>query len=471
MSKVTNIPKNEADEIFNIYNLEADKKQQIFDEFKQFKLQTSIRKFIKKTAKKIDVTELVLWSFFRLSYSLHVLFLENGEPFDEFFNNTIKAPILLNSPEIKKQIEDFDDIKKFITEIMGLIDFEFYKVRDINGIKQINIGYSMIVSLYIFKIEEKLILVDAGHSTPLFKNSFFKALKDLNIDIKDIDYCFITHEHPDHTGLIDVLKSNNPNIKIYMHDIAFKLAKLRLEMEDLDDPNKRQNQMQSQLVRYGMTIDELDMFSQRFGSGPIRMGFDYIEPDVILHDNETLFNGQLKILHTPGHSAGCICVLYLPKGQNRRILFTGDHILSDTTPNLNALMIPGAEKFNDENNFKDILDHYLKSLDRIDDLEPQIILAGHDDVIPDPHKRITEIKNHHQNRLYEISNIVHNNPLPPYQISLRHWEDLDGINKMFAIGECLVHLNYLEARGIIQKEEISGIIYYSAEKPWEKIEY
>ena len=53
MSKVTNIPKDEADDIFKIYNLKAKIKEQIFDEFKQFKLQTSIRKFIKKTAQKI----------------------------------------------------------------------------------------------------------------------------------------------------------------------------------------------------------------------------------------------------------------------------------------------------------------------------------------------------------------------------------------------------------------------------------
>jgi hypothetical protein len=104
-------------------------------------------------------------------------------------------------------------------------------------------------------------------------------------------------------------------------------------------------------------------------------------------------------------------------------------------------------------------------------LDPHIILAGHDDLIPDPHKRITEIKNHHQNRLYEISNIVYNNPLPPYQISMRHWEDLDGINKIFATGECLVHLNYLEDRGVVQKEEKDGVIYYSSKKPWDKIEY
>ncbi len=473
MSRVTNIPKDEADEIFNIYNLDTQKKEKIFDEFKQFKLQTSIRRFIKKTAKKIDIAEDVLWSVFRLSYSLHILYLENGESFDEFFNNTIKAPILLDFPEIKKQIKDFDDIKKFISEIMNLIDFEYYNVHDIDGIKQINIGYSMIVSLYIFKVENNLILIDAGHSMQYWKNAFYKALKDINIEVEDIDYCFVTHEHPDHTGMIDELKRINPNIKICMHEIAFKLAKQRLKMEDYNDPLKRFNQMRSQLIKNGMTEEELNSFSQRSGGrpGPGPMRFDYVEPDMILHDNETLFDGQLKILHTPGHSAGCICILYLPKGQNRRILFTGDHILSDTTPNLNALMIPGAEKFNEEHDFKDILDHYLKSLDRIDKLDPDIILAGHDEIIPDPHKRITEIKNHHQNRLYEISNIVCNNPLPSYQISMRHWEDLEGINKIFAIGECIVHLNYLEYRGIVQKEEKKGVIYFSSKKPWEKIQH
>ena len=125
-----------------------------------------------------------------------------------------------------------------------------------------------------------------------------------------------------------------------------------------------------------------------------------------------------------------------------------------------------------KNDFENILEHYLRSLDRIDELNSRIILPGHEQIIYEPHARITAIKNHHQNRLYEISKIIENNPLPPLQIALHHFgNDLDQMNKLLAISETLVHLDFLEFQNKVHKTMKNGRLLYWSEERWEKIAY
>jgi glyoxylase-like metal-dependent hydrolase (beta-lactamase superfamily II) len=466
MSRDLTFPRDKAERLINIYKLEANQKSLIFQEFNKFTLQTSVRQFIKKTSKRTELSEDLLQNFFWFSFDAYVLFLENGEPFNDFFNNKIKSPIVNEFPELKNFINDFDDFEKFFSQMLHLVDFEYYKVNSLEGINQINIGFSNIVSLYLFTIKDKVVLIDAGYSMKYWQNAFYKALNELKINLEDIDYCIITHEHPDHTGLVAELKRANPDVKICMHKLAYELAKLREISSENTNLEDRAKGMGELLISFGLEKEEVDLMFQRFGTG--RMRFEYFEPDLLLNENDRIVYDELQIVHSPGHSVGHICVYYPKKG----ILFSGDHILSKITPHLGTLIIPGASEFNKKNNFENILEHYLKSLDRIDELNSRIILPGHEQIIYNPHERIRAIKNHHQNRLYEISKIIENNPITPLQIALHHFGDnLDQMNKILAISETLVHLEYLEFQNKVQKTEKNGTLLYWSEDPWKKIKY
>jgi len=451
--------------LIKVYKIDLEKKNFIFQEFKRFIPQTSVRQFIKEMSRRIEVSEELLQFFFWGSCDSYTLYLEYDDSFDNFFNNTLKIPLVTEYPDLRKSIENFEDFKDFFSRLPDLIDFEYYKVFSIEDINQINIGFSNIVSLYLFKIKENLVLIDAGWSLQYWKNAFYKALDELRVALKDIDYCIITHEHPDHIGLVADLKKANPQVKICMHESAHELAKLRLESMKEENAQEATKGRANLLISYGLPKEEVNSMTQRFGRG---MGFEYIKPDLLLNNGDMIIDGEIQIVHSPGHSVGHICVYYPKKG----ILFSGDHILSKITPHLGTLVIPGAEEFNKKHNFENILEHYLKSLDQIDHLNSKAILPGHEQIIYNPHQRITEIKNHHQNRLYEISNIIHNKPLPPLQIALQHFgEDLDQMNKILAISETLVHLDYLEFQNKVKKIEKNGVLLYWSETPWEKIEY
>ncbi|MFW9867435.1 MAG: MBL fold metallo-hydrolase [Candidatus Thorarchaeota archaeon] len=466
MSRDLKIPRQDVERLLTIYKLEETQKNLIIQEFKKFQPQTSIRRFIKEVSKRTDLPKDLLQNFFWFSRDTYVVFQESDEPFNECFNSNMKSPIENDFPDLAKEITDFDDLRKFFSRLLNLIDFEYYNVYSLEGINQVNIGFSNIVSLYFFTVNDKIVLIDAGYSLKYWQNAFHKALKELEINLGNIDYCIITHEHPDHVGLVPELKRANPNVKICIHKIAYELAKLRKQLGDDTNLEEKVKEREQLLISYGLEKEEVDLMMQRFGRGG--MDFEYFEPDLLLNNDERIIDDELQIIHSPGHSVGHICIYYPKKG----IMFSGDHILSKITPHLGTLAIPGAEEFNKKNNFQNILEHYLKSLDRIDEMNPRIILPGHEEIIYDPHERITAIKNHHQNRLYEISKIIKNNPLPPLQIALHHFgDDLDQRNRLLAISETLVHLDYLEFNNIVHKTKKNGILLYWSDERWEKIVY
>jgi len=306
MSRDLTIQRNGAERLIKIYKLDANQKNLIFHEFNKFTPQTSVRQFIKDVSKRTELSVDLLQNFFWSSFDAYVLFLESSEPFNEFFNNKIKSPIMNEFPDLEKDIHDFDELSNLYSRMFNLVDFEYYKVYSLEGINQINIGFSNIVSLYFFTVKDKLVLIDAGYSMKYWQNAFHKAINELQISLEDVDYCIITHEHPDHTGLVTELKRANPDINICMHKIAHELAKLRdnsIKNTNLEESAKERGEL---LISYGLKKDEVDLIIRRFGTGMWR--FEYFKPDLLLNNDDRIVDGELQIVHSPGHSVGHICV-------------------------------------------------------------------------------------------------------------------------------------------------------------------
>ena len=333
---------------------------------------------------------------------------------------------------------------------------EINKIEDVHQIK-IDVPWSVKnVSVYLFDHKGSKILFDSGFKMENWSKLFFSALNNINISIKDIDYCFISHNHTDHVGLAPTLKLKNPNLKILMHDITNETLKWETEKENLKEFDKEARKVAYQMIQYGFNEDQSEKAVQFLSYWPkLRQ---YQKPDIILHDGDKILN-DLEIIWTPGHSFGHICLF----NTKNKFLFCGDHILSRITPHIGNYVIP---KFLTEQyegyDFKNILSHYLSSLDRIDSLNPKIIFPAHQEIIYDPHKRISEIKEHHKNRLAEISRVIKDNPLTPLRISQLHFGDLDDTNSYLALSEVLGHLFFLENQGLVKSvEKNKKILYYS----------
>jgi glyoxylase-like metal-dependent hydrolase (beta-lactamase superfamily II) len=166
-----------------------------------------------------------------------------------------------------------------------------------------------------------------------------------------------------------------------------------------------------------------------------------------LKDGDTISIGDylFECIETPGHSKGHIC-LYEP---SKKILISGDHILVDITPNISL--------WSDERN---PLNEYLMSLDRVYNLDVELVLPGHKSIFRNHKERIRELKQHHQIRLNEVISILEKGRQNVFQIAsqmtwdvnYRSWDLFPSSQKWFAFGEAMSHLKYLEEEGKVGRE-------------------
>ena len=117
MSRDFKIPRDVAERLLDIFKLDVEQKNQIYQEFDEFPLQTSIRKFIKKVSKKTEISEGLLQNFFWRSFDMYTVFLENGEPFTEFLNN-VKSAIANEYPDLKNQINNVNDFENLLSQMI-----------------------------------------------------------------------------------------------------------------------------------------------------------------------------------------------------------------------------------------------------------------------------------------------------------------------------------------------------------------
>jgi glyoxylase-like metal-dependent hydrolase (beta-lactamase superfamily II) len=328
-----------------------------------------------------------------------------------------------------------------------------YEISEIDDVIQIKIDVPFdvkFVYVYLLRVQEGYVLFDAGLNMGNWPEHFFSALENIHVKVEEISHCIISHSHLDHIGLIGELRRKNPDIKIIMHEITNEKMKWETNPKNFSKLKKEANHLTSKLLKYGLTQKQGDKLVQYFLKWP-RLK-NYHKPDVIVYNDDHLSieDKNFKVLWTPGHALGHICIYE----ENKRYLFSGDHILSRITPHIGNFIVNEVirERYK-EYDFENILDLYLQSLEKINQLNPTIIFPAHQEVIYNPLERIEAIERHHQERLQEISDVIKKNPMTPYEISQIHFGELDDINSFLALSEVLGHLIYLEREEKVHRIE------------------
>ena len=335
------------------------------------------------------------------------------------------------------------------------------EVNEIEGVYQIKTDLPFpvkFVSNYLIKIDEDTnILIDAGFNFSNWRKTFFAALKTINISPKDIDYCLVTHEHIEHIGLLQKLKELNPNIQIVMHEITHENIQWQTDVNNRQEIKNSAKDLAKEMVQYGMSETQgkrvVDFFMIWTKLLP------YQKPDKIVKDLDEISCGtrDLQIIWTPGHSLGHMCIL----DKKNQHLFSGDHILSRITPHVG--IFTRSPRLKEIIEFDNMLDLFLKSLEKVNKLNTKIIFPGHQEIIYDVSDRISAMKEHHQKRLKEVLEVIRNNPMTPLQISLLHFgENLDEMNRYMALNEVLSHLIYLEKQDKVKRIEKNGKILFTS---------
>lgn len=296
------------------------------------------------------------------------------------------------------------------------------------------------INSYVIKGRGRDLVIDTGMNRPECETALRAGLAALDVDLEACDF-FVTHLHADHVGLVATLAGESATVYFNALDAASLARGLRWETY-LDYAR-----------RNGFPPEHLETALHRHPgyryTGRYERGFH------IVHDGDRLPVGDyvFTCVQTPGHTWGHTC-LYEPE---RRLLFSGDHVLEDITPNI-SLFAEG------ENPLRD----YLASLKRIEDLPIALVLPGHRRAFTDLGGRIAQLREHHRARAEEALAVLARGPASAYEVagqmtwdlSYRTWAEFPVPQKWFATGEAIAHLRYLEEQGRVKREVRGEMIYY-----------
>lgn len=301
------------------------------------------------------------------------------------------------------------------------------------------------INSYIITASDRNLVVDTGMNRGVCRDALTAGFEELKLDLARTDF-FITHMHSDHIGLVEHFAA--PDATIYFN--KYETEMMRTAQIGVGFGSR----MMRFSTQAGFTEEESrDGIGQHPG-----MRYSAPSPDTftIMDDGDRVEVGDysFECIHTPGHSPGHLCLYDAEKN----LMLSGDHVLGDITPNISAW---------DEE--EDPLGDFLTSLDRIYEYEVDLALPGHRTRIDDFQGRVDELKDHHQERLDEVMNILDGKPLVALDIASQmtwnlkadSWDAVGIMQKWFATGEAVSHLRYLETKGAVEKEEQNGILLYS----------
>ncbi len=294
---------------------------------------------------------------------------------------------------------------------------------------------------YLIKGRNRHLLIDTGFHQRECREALLTGLKEADVELSEIDY-FITHVHGDHSGLVCELALAES--KVYCSQTDAEILKATMGSEYWHGMDQFFKQHGFPVLRSSDAGNRV----QGYISGS-DMNFTFVNEGYELK----IAQYSLSCIMTPGHSPGHVC-LYEPY---QKLLFAGDHILADISPNITAWR-----------EMEDSLGEYLQSLEKINQLDVNLVLPGHRSLISDHQRRIIELKEHHWQRLAEILLILESGPLSAYQIAGQmkwdltydDWEQVPSFQKWFATGEAIAHLEYLVHRNYLDKTEQADYIFY-----------
>lgn len=294
---------------------------------------------------------------------------------------------------------------------------------------------------YVIRSSGRNLIIDTGLNRKECLDAMQYGLSQINIDLAKTDF-FITHLHADHFALVSQLAKETSSVFFN-----------RTETELVEAPGWWEH-MIAYAAKNGFPENELQ---EAINSHPgKKFSSEWIPEISILQDGDQILAGDFcfSCISTPGHSMGHTC-LYEP---HEKILVAGDHILVDITPNIQC--------WRDD---QDPLQDYLASLDKVNDMDIELVLPGHRRLIKHHKKRIAELKDHHKKRLNEVLSILAKGPQTAFEAASRmtwdlrcnSWEDFPQAQKWFATGEAIAHLRYLEKKGFIIRKSIGGVTAFA----------
>ncbi|MFW3147179.1 MAG: MBL fold metallo-hydrolase [Thermoplasmatota archaeon] len=298
------------------------------------------------------------------------------------------------------------------------------------------------VNCYVIPGEHRSLIIDTGMNRTECREVLERELESLDLDLAKTDV-LVTHLHADHLGLAPFITKGRNEVMMGEKDI-----------NAIKESDYWSSMLENALKHGFPNVDPQEAISKHPGYKYGPLGEMKLAP---LRGGEVLEYGgrSLKAVHTPGHSRGHLCLYDRKDG----ILFSGDHILGDITPNISAW-----------SQVEDPLSTYVSSLLKTRKMEVELTLPGHGSPILDHRKRIDELIHHHGERAQEVLDIIDGSEMDAMTIASRmtwdmsydSFEEFPVMQKWFALGEAIAHIRFLESKSEVKRSFDGKIFRFSA---------
>lgn len=297
------------------------------------------------------------------------------------------------------------------------------------------------VNAYLFKGENN-VLVDTGmlQTAKMLK----EALKEHGLTFSNIDKIIVTHGHPDHCGAVKkIVKAGRAKVVAHPGD--------KVTMESGRDVSYRRYQKFLHMIGVPPSVTillGLLSFMFRFMSEGCKI-------DIMLGEGDEIELGQYraKIIETPGHSKGSIC-LFVERGG---MLFCGDTIIEHITPNAFIIL-----EENEDLPVRLSQDEFYHSLDKIRKLSPSIIYSAHGKTVTDVDKMVAGYEKAFTQRQEKVLSIVRAGEKSVYKIARRLFPEIGGLRLpleiFLSISEVYTTLQVLQKDGKVSMNIKNGLL-------------
>jgi glyoxylase-like metal-dependent hydrolase (beta-lactamase superfamily II) len=289
------------------------------------------------------------------------------------------------------------------------------------------------VNCYLIE-DEPLTLVDTGPNSGTSLDTLERALADHGHTIEELQLIVLTHQHMDHTGLLEIIARRSGA------QIA-GFGPLASWLQDYEQSAAADDLYAQEVMRrHGVPADLVSVLGavgtafRTYGSGGT------ITQPLLDGDVLQLRDRAFEVLHRPGHSPSDLVFV----DHERAIALAGDHLLARISSN--PLITRPLTGGSDGERARPLID-YIASLRASAELPVEIVLGGHGEPVSDHVALISERLRLHQRRARKIQRILAERPLTAHEIAVAMWGNVAVTQAFLTLSEVLGHVELLLADG------------------------
>jgi glyoxylase-like metal-dependent hydrolase (beta-lactamase superfamily II) len=303
------------------------------------------------------------------------------------------------------------------------------------------------VNCYLIE-DEPLTLLDAGPNSATSLTALEAALAEHGHRLEDLERIVVTHQHIDHIGLVDILAKRSGAEVCALDLLAPWLANYKQEMEENDSFSAEI------MLRNGIPQDVV--YALRAVSASFRAWGASAQVTRPLAEGELLefASRSWRVLQRPGHSPSDTVFWDEASGE----LFGGDHLIKHISSNpLISRPLRG-----DAHERPRALMIYMDSLRATQEIELEVVYAGHGEPVEEHRTLIDERMKMHERRANKLHELIAERPSHAYELAQEMWGNVAVTQAFLTLSEVLGHVDLLIEEGRVREREEAGVTRFEA---------